>query len=200
MHERPAWARVTWNFLGGALEFNNTAYDYLEVPVDGVYPFRVGSPYYADGTDYTPNGQYYLAEAAKLHDVPESKVRDDYNKLVVMMMHNLVGHFRRYLSKGQLPPPHLTMLGSQSVEERTVFYKMRLVGTFFCVWEILQPMRVALTRQDFYPAGLAMEVGLQFGHIYRSEAAKRAADDEHPVPCPPGLSEQFDAQFYANRS
>lgn len=139
LNEREGFGDFTWPFIRGALTLVGIRSRHFEVPVEGTKArknFRRDlmveakeSGAMADGVAFFEDHQIYMAEASQICGARSEKGPMDKFKVVRSMRDSWNTQIQA-IAQEYKPPAELTVFGSRSFKDETLFFAMDFTGTY----------------------------------------------------------------------
>ncbi|KAG0048478.1 hypothetical protein BGZ83_006565 [Gryganskiella cystojenkinii] len=190
LNEREGFGDLTWPFIRGALNLVGIRSRHFEVPVEGTKRRKNYGRHLmeemeelgpmADGVGIFDDHQIYLAEASLIHDPRlEKEPRDKFK--VVRCMRDSWNSQISSIAREFKPPVGLTVFGSTSFRDETLFYSMDFLGTYRLrqIGRMLVPVKksnFALRMEICVKACLKFAVDMEEETVRRSHAVPATED------------------------
>ncbi|KAG0012694.1 hypothetical protein BGZ80_011572 [Entomortierella chlamydospora] len=183
MNERERFYDLTWTFIRGALTLAGIGSRCFEVQLTGIGEERDTCEDYfgasdeqkfmADGSESHNDDQIYIAEAKQTYTPEEEKYLQGCPKVKRYMRDSWVSQIK-LISREGLPPRGLSIFGSTSIRNETVFYKMDFAGVFRI--RTVNNMMIPSTTTDFTKEMVnSMTCCLEFALLLKDEIKSRAS-------------------------
>ncbi|KAF8925841.1 hypothetical protein BGZ47_003017, partial [Haplosporangium gracile] len=139
INEREGFGFITWPFIQGALSLLNIPTRCFEIPVVGtkerknhgldLFVETEEQGLMADGVALFGDHQIYLAEASLIYEPKLDKQVKDKFKMARCMRDSWNSQIRS-IAREAVPPTGLSVFGSTSFDDETMFYAMDFAGTY----------------------------------------------------------------------
>ncbi|KAF9173920.1 hypothetical protein BGX21_011263 [Mortierella sp. AD011] len=183
MNERERFYDLTWTFIRGALTLAGIGSRCFEVQLTGIgeemdtcedyFGASDEQKFMADGSESHNDDQIYIAEAKQTYTPEEEKYLQGCPKVKRYMRDSWVSQIKS-ISREGLPPRGLSIFGSTSIRNETVFYKMDFAGVFRI--RTVNNMMIPSTTTDFTKEMVnSMTCCLEFALLLKDEIKSRAS-------------------------